>query len=97
MAKLTKQDVLKLAKLSHLQLTDEEVTQFTEEITAILQYVEQLQNVDLTNYQPTSQVTGLVNVTSPDEVKSYGADPKALMQNAPATEDGHFRVKRMVQ
>lgn len=97
MTKLTKQDVLKLAKLSNLKLTDDEVAKFTEEITAILGYVDQLQTVDLEGYEPTSQVTGLVNVTRADEPKDYGADQKTLLQNAPATEEGQFKVKRMVQ
>lgn len=97
MAKLTKDDVLKLARLSRLQLTDEEVSQFADEISAILGYVDQLQNVDLSSYVPTSQVTGLKNVTRPDEVVDYGPDQKELLKNAPATETGHFKVKRMIQ
>jgi len=96
MAKLTRDDVLKLAKLSRLQLTDEEITQFTEEISAILQYVEQLQNVDLKGVEPTSQVTGLVNVTRPDVEKSYGPTAEDLLKNVPETEDRHIKVKRML-
>ena len=78
MAKLSRADVLKLAKLSRLQLTDAEVEQFQEEISAILQYVEQLQNVDLSGLEPTNQVTGLTNVMRKDEVKDYGTTPEAL-------------------
>ncbi len=96
MAKLTRDDVLKLARLSRLHLTDEEVERFQKEITAILGYVEQLQSVDLKAVQPTSQVTGLQNVMRPDEVKDYGASPDALLKNAPATQDGHFKVRRML-
>jgi aspartyl-tRNA(Asn)/glutamyl-tRNA(Gln) amidotransferase subunit C len=96
MAKLSKEDVWKLARLSRLKLTDEEVAQFADEITVILQYVEQLQNVDLDDLEATSQVTGLTNVTRPDEVHDYGPSPKDLLKNAPATEGSHFKVKRMV-
>lgn len=95
-AKLTRDDVLKLARLSRLSLTDEEVDQFAAEITTILQYVEQLQTVDLSTYEPTSQVTGLTNVTRPDVEKSYGVTPEELLKNAPATEGGHIKVKRML-
>ena len=87
---------MKLARLSRLTLTDEEVDQFAEEISAILGYVEQLDNIDLSTYEPTSQVTGLTNVTRPDEVKDYGATTEELLKNAPATEGGHFKVKRML-
>lgn len=97
MAKLTTKDILKLAELSKLQLTDDEVSQFTDEITSILDYVEQLKNVDLKEYEPTSQVTGLVNVTRPDEIRDYGADQKALLKNAPSKDGNYFKVKRMVQ
>lgn len=96
MSKLTRDDVLKLAKLSRLTLTDEEVAQFTKEIDAILKYVEKLQSVDVDDVKPTYQVTGLKNVMRPDEEKSYGPDAKALLKNAPATEKDHFKVKRMV-
>jgi aspartyl-tRNA(Asn)/glutamyl-tRNA(Gln) amidotransferase subunit C len=96
MAKLTKDDVLKLARLSRLQLADDEVAQFETEISEILGYVEQLQAADVEGLEPTYQVTGLKNVMRPDEVKDYGASPEALLKNAPATQDGHFKVKRMV-
>ncbi len=96
MAKLTREDILKLAKLSRLRLTDAEVAQFTEEISAILQYVERLQNAELDGIEPTYQVTGLQNVMRPDEVKDYGVKPEDLLKNAPATEDGHIKVKRML-
>lgn len=96
MAKLTNEDVLKLAKLSRLHLTDEEVEKFKNEITAILGYVEQLQNVDLDGLEPTYQVTGLSNVTRKDEVVDYGTTPEELLKNAPKVEKGSIKVKRML-
>lgn len=96
MAKLSRDDVLKLARLSRLHLTDEEIEQFTKEISAILGYVEQLQSVDLKDLKPTNQVTGLTNVLRPDEVKSYGATQKDLLKNLPAEHKGHIKVKRML-
>jgi aspartyl-tRNA(Asn)/glutamyl-tRNA(Gln) amidotransferase subunit C len=96
MAKLTRDDILKLASLSRLQITDDEVARFSDEISTILQYVEQLQTVDLTGLEPTSQVTGLVNVERSDEVKNYGVTSTELLKNAPATENGHIKVKRML-
>ncbi len=96
MAKLTRDDILKLARLSRLHVTEDEITRFSDEISAILQYVEQLQSVDLNGLEPTSQVTGLVNVERPDEVKDYGVTSAELLKNAPATENGHIKVKRML-
>ncbi len=96
MSKLSREDILKLAKLSRLELTDEEVTLFEGEISAILQYVEQLQSADLEGLEPTYQVTGLKDVTRADEVVAYQASPDDLLKNAPSTEAKQFKVKRMV-
>lgn len=96
MAKLSTEDVLKLARLARLKLTDDEVDKFADEISAILKYVEQLQSVDLSNLEPTLQVTGLTNATRKDEVMNYGPTASDLLKNAPETEDGHIRVKRML-
>lgn len=96
MAKLTREDVLKLARLSRLHLSDEEIDQFASEISAILGYVEQLQSVNLKDLPPTNQVTGLTNVMRPDEVIDYGATPEELLKNAPMTQGGQIKVKRML-
>lgn len=95
MAELSHKDILKLARLARLHLTDEEVERFQSEISAILGYVEQLQQADTKGLQPTYQVTGLKNVMRPDEIKDYGPKPKDLLKNAPATEERHFKVKRI--
>lgn len=96
MSKLSREDVLKLARLSRLQLTEEEIDQFAEEIGDILEYTEALQAIDLDGLEPTYQVTGLKDVMRPDEVVDYGPDAAGLLKNAPNTEDDHFKVKRMV-
>lgn len=96
MANLSKEDILKLARLSRLKLTDEEVEQFAQEIPAILGYVEQLQSVDLEGLAATNQVTGLVNVSREDIVRPYGATPELLLNNAPAVENNQIKVKRMI-
>lgn len=96
MAKLSREEVLKLAKLSRLRLSDEEIDQFGAEISEILEYVEQLGKVDTKGLKPTSQVTGLVNVTRPDEEINYQAKPSDLLKNAPAVEKKQFKVKRVL-
>jgi aspartyl-tRNA(Asn)/glutamyl-tRNA(Gln) amidotransferase subunit C len=96
MSKLTREDILKLASLSRLELTEAEITTYSSEITAILDYVDQLQKVDLEGVVPTYQVTGLKDVMRKDEVVDYGVTQKELLKNAPVTENDHFKVKRMV-
>ena len=62
MAVISRDDVLKLAQLARLSLSDDEVEQFLIELREILLYVEQLKSVNVDNLAPTDQVTGLVNV-----------------------------------
>lgn len=96
MGKLSREDVLKLARLAKLELTDEEVEKFTGEIGEILAYVEQLQKVDVDDLEPTYQVTGLKNVTRPDEAKDYGVTPKDLLKNVPAVENNQIKVQKIL-
>lgn len=96
MAKLTREDVLKLARLSRLRLTEDEIDQFEAEISEILAYVEQLSEVDTTGLEPTAQVTGLTNVMRDDITIDYGMTQESLLKNAPATEKKQFRVKRVL-
>ncbi len=96
MAKLSREDVLKLAKLAKLDLTDEEVVKFQTELSDILGYVEQLSSADVTGLKPTTQVTGLVNVTRNDEVKDYGLDQQALLKNVPQRQGNDIKVRRVL-
>ncbi len=96
MSKLSREDVLKLARLARLRLSDEEVDKFRSELTAILSYVEQLQAIELDDYEPTYQVTGLTNVTRPDVVRQYQADAEALLNNLPDRQDDYIKVKRVL-
>jgi|SRR6266567_984699 len=96
MADLSRDDVLKLARLARLDLTEEEVANFPKELTEILHYVEQLAAVEVTGLKPTNQVTGLTNVMREDKVVDYGYAPKELLKNAPHVQDDHLKVKRMI-
>lgn len=96
MAKLTRDDVLKLARLARIDISDDEVEKFTLEFNEILKYVEQLQAVDVSGLAPTSQVTGLMNVTRRDLAKDYGYKPADLLKNVPHIKDNQIQVKRMI-
>ena len=87
---------MKLATLCRLSLSDAEVDEFSEELSAILQYVEQLSSVDVSGLKPTNQVTGLTNVMRTDVVKHYGYEPLDLLGNVPKTQDNLIRVNRMI-
>jgi aspartyl-tRNA(Asn)/glutamyl-tRNA(Gln) amidotransferase subunit C len=96
MSKLSRDDILKLAALSKLRLSDEEIDSLRDELSEILNYVELLDNVDTSGLEPTYQVTGLKNVTRNDEIKDYGYKIEELLKNAPAILDYQFKVKRVL-
>jgi aspartyl-tRNA(Asn)/glutamyl-tRNA(Gln) amidotransferase subunit C len=96
MTKLSRDDVLHLAQLARISLSNDEVDEFSEELSAILQYVEQLSSVDVSGLKPTNQVTGLTNVMREDVVKDYGYTPQDLLKNVPKVQDNQLRVKRMI-
>ena len=96
MSKLSRDDVLKLAQLARLDLTEAELDEYAVELTEILQYVEQLSSVDVKGLKPTNQVTGLTNVTREDEIRDYGYKTKDLLENLPEVKDDQIKVKRML-
>jgi aspartyl-tRNA(Asn)/glutamyl-tRNA(Gln) amidotransferase subunit C len=96
MSKLSRDQILKLAYLSRLKLTEDEIERFREELGEILSYVEMLNNADTKGLKPTYQVTGLSNVMRKDEVIDYQAKPADLLAGAPALEKNQFKVKRVI-
>jgi aspartyl-tRNA(Asn)/glutamyl-tRNA(Gln) amidotransferase subunit C len=96
MSKITREDVLKLARLSRIRLRDEEIDKFVDELSSIVRYVEQINEVDVSGLEPTDQVTGLKNVMRPDEIIDYDESQKELLKNAPSVEKGQIKVKRVL-
>ena len=97
MAHVTEDDVRKLARLARLQLTQAEVTRYTTEFDALLEYVGMLDGVDVTGLQPTYQVGDSHNVMRADELIAYQAAPADLLAVAPATEAGQYKTKRVIE
>jgi aspartyl-tRNA(Asn)/glutamyl-tRNA(Gln) amidotransferase subunit C len=96
MADITRDDVLRLARLSRIKLKDDETERLVEELGEIVKYVEQINSVDVSGLEPTDQVTGLANVMRPDEPIDYDASPAELLKNAPAALKNQIKVKRVL-
>lgn len=96
MTQLDSEDIRKLAYLARIEISEDEISEFTAEFGSILEYVEMLQSVDIANLKPTSQVTGLTNVMREDEVRDLGYTPDDLLQGVPQTEGRQIKVKRMI-
>ncbi len=87
--------VQKVAKLASLPLTGEENEKFAKELSETLDYVQKLDEVDTTGVEPTSQVTGLFNVTREDVIGKSLTQKQAL-QNAKSTYKGFIKVKAIL-
>lgn len=94
---LTKEDVLKVANLARIELTDDQVVKFQKQLGAVLDYIEQLNKVDTQGVEETAQVTGLENVTRADEVKSISDQERQdTIKQAPQTVANMVRVTRVL-
>jgi aspartyl-tRNA(Asn)/glutamyl-tRNA(Gln) amidotransferase subunit C len=96
MTSISIDDVKKLAQLSALSITDEEAENLSKDLESILQFVEQLNDVDTTGLEPTYQVTGLTNVSRDDDLIDYKVGREELLKNAPDQKDGSLKVKRVL-
>jgi aspartyl-tRNA(Asn)/glutamyl-tRNA(Gln) amidotransferase subunit C len=88
---IDRDQVLHVAKLARLKLTDEEVERMSGELSTILDHIETIGELDLDGVAPTSHVVELENVLRDDEPRPSLPREKALEQAPDATEDG-FRV-----
>jgi aspartyl-tRNA(Asn)/glutamyl-tRNA(Gln) amidotransferase subunit C len=96
MTQISRDDVLHLAQLSSLQLSDDEVTDLQTDIGNILNYVEQLSELDTHGVEPTYQVTDLSNVWRNDTVIDYGISRESLLSLAPAQSSNQVKVPKVL-
>ena len=89
-------DIHYVARLARLELTEQEEETFGRQIGQVIDYVEQLQKLDVTGVEPTAHPVPLTNVTRADEVKGSLTNEEALM-NAPAKGNGLFMVPKIVE
>lgn len=88
-------DVKHVAKLANLPLTTDEEKKFEAQLGETLDYVSTLDKIDTSNVEPTSQVTGLENVTREDKVIPSFSQEEAL-RNAESTYKGFIKVKAIL-
>lgn len=87
-------DVKHVAKLARLELTEEEINKYSKQLGSILQYVEQMNEVDTTGIEPMPHAIPVYNVMREDVVK-YEQTKDEMLANAPFEEDGFFRVPKI--
>ena len=92
---ISTETVRHVAKLARLELAPAEELRLTEELGAILDYVEQLGQVDVSGVEPTAHALPIRNVQREDRV-TPSLSPEEVLRNAPAKEQGMFRVPRII-
>ena len=93
---IKKGDVRHIAGLARLKLSDKEIDYFADHLGRIIDYIDQLKEVDTSNVEPTSHVLPLQNVFREDSVKT-SLKREAVLKNAPAKEEGLFKVPRIIE
>ena len=85
-----------VARLARLDLSEDELARMRVELTQILEHAEMIQALDLDRVEPTSHAVRIVNAFRADEV-TESLPPDDVLANAPETEDGRFRVPRIIE
>lgn len=96
MTHISSDDVRQLARLSNLQLTGDELTSLEADLSNILDYIEQLNELDTDGVEPTYQVTGLHNVWRHDEVGRPTVTKEKLLALAPFAENDQVKVPKVL-
>jgi len=94
--KLSREEVLHIALLARLGLSEDEVTKFREQLSNILENFEILQQVDTSGVPPTTHVIDLQNVMKSDETASSFPQSE-ILANAPRRDGNFFRVKAVLE
>jgi aspartyl-tRNA(Asn)/glutamyl-tRNA(Gln) amidotransferase subunit C len=90
-ARLTRDNVAKVADLARLNLSEAELERYTEQLGAVLDHAEDVASLDLDGVPPTAHPLPLVNVLR-DDVIVEGVDREEVLSQAPSVEDRRFRV-----
>jgi aspartyl-tRNA(Asn)/glutamyl-tRNA(Gln) amidotransferase subunit C len=92
---LSQDEVKKVALLARVELSDTEVEKFQKDLSSILDYVEELKQVDTEGLEIVSSVTGLENVQREDKAVLIDYQEE-IMVNAPERKDNYYKVKSIL-
>src|ERR1051325_10405065 len=93
--RLTREDVAHVAHLARLDITDEELDLYTEQLGAVLAHAADVAALDTSGVPPTAHPLPITNVLREDAVEP-SLDRDEVLSQAPAVEDGRFKVPRIL-
>lgn len=94
--KLTRKDVNHVAKLAKLEFSPPEVEKLEKQLSEVVSYVSELNEVDTKDVEPTSQTTGLTNVSRDDTETKESLSPTQALSGTDKTHNNYFVVPRIV-
>jgi aspartyl-tRNA(Asn)/glutamyl-tRNA(Gln) amidotransferase subunit C len=94
--KLSREEVLHIARLARVALTEEEISRFSEQLSNLLESFEVLQRVDTEGVPPTAQSVELRSVMR-DDVVAPSFPPEDILANAPRRESDCFKVRPVLE
>ena len=92
---IKKEEIIHIANLSNLNLSEAEINRYTEEMKAIVEFANKVNEVDTTQVSETAFITNRVNVFRKDEVKT-SMDRKELLQNAPSSNGEAYSIPNVL-
>ena len=95
MAKITKEEVKKVAHLARLELNENEIDSHAEQLEKILEYIKQLEKIDTDDVPCTTRAIEVINVFRKDEKKNYDCIQE-LLELSPSIEDDYFKVPKII-
>jgi aspartyl-tRNA(Asn)/glutamyl-tRNA(Gln) amidotransferase subunit C len=96
---ITAEDIRKIAQLAHLEITDEEVAHYTPQMASIVEYVEQLNELDTELIEPATggfTIEGETTSTQREDIPHQSLGQKAALAEALDPAEGHFRVPKVL-
>lgn len=92
---LSQEEVLYIAELARISLTEEEVFKYQKDLSSVLAYFEQLKEVDTETVAPIGHITGMINVFREDKEEPF-LNRSAIERNVPKKSNGFIQVKAVL-
>lgn len=92
---ITKEEVQHIAGLARIGLSEKEVEKYSKDISSILDWVKQLEEVDVSGVEETAHITGLENITREDRMHNF-ADKDKIIDLFPEKKDNYDKVKSIL-
>ena len=97
MTRITSDDVRKVAKLCRLEIPEDDIEKYSNQLEGILEYIAQLERIDTLNVPPTTRAVEVVNVFREDTIVSSSSDVRdKILDLAPKREGEFFRVPKIL-